>query len=139
MSREDEHETIAQLEHCLSELRPTLRSSTYIFATVTPGELANFNDSIIATFREAEGISVIVEEDAARKAGLPTGPCFRCITLQVYSSLEAVGLTAIVATALSDAGISANVVAATHHDHVFVPAVRAEEALAILRGLSKDT
>jgi hypothetical protein len=50
----------------------------------------------------------------------------------VHSSLEAVGLTAAVAGALTAAGISANVVAAFHHDHVFVPADRAEAAMAQL-------
>ena len=53
----------------------------------------------------------------------------------MHSSLEAVGLTAAVAAALAEAGISANVVAAFHHDHVFVPAERAEEALDCLRRL----
>jgi hypothetical protein len=57
------------------------------------------------------------------------------ITLRVHSSLAAVGLTAAVAAALSDHGISANVVAAYCHDHIFVPADRAEEALAALRSL----
>ena len=51
------------------------------------------------------------------------------------SSLEAVGLTAAVAGALAAEGISANVVAAFHHDHVFVPAGRAAEAMACLARL----
>jgi hypothetical protein len=54
----------------------------------------------------------------------------------VHSSLEAVGLTAAVAAVLAAAGISANLVAAFHHDHVFVPADRAGEALDRLRRLS---
>ena len=53
----------------------------------------------------------------------------------MQSSLEAVGLTAAVAAALTEAGISANVVAAFHHDHVFVPAGRVDEALDCLRRL----
>ena len=59
-------------------------------------------------------------------------PAFRRITLGVQSSLEAVGLTAAVAGALTAVGISANVVAAFHHDHVFVPAERAADAMARL-------
>ena len=59
------------------------------------------------------------------------------ITLGVQSSLAAIGLTARVAEALAARGISANMVAAFHHDHVFVPWERREEALALLRGLSE--
>ena len=56
----------------------------------------------------------------------------------VHSSLAAVGLTAAVAAALADHGISANVVAAFYHDHIFVPAERAEEALAALRAIQRS-
>lgn len=59
------------------------------------------------------------------------------VTLQVHSSLAAVGLTARIATVLAEAGISANMVAAFHHDHVFVPWGRRAEALKILENLSK--
>ena len=61
----------------------------------------------------------------------------RRITLTVHSSLEAVGLTAAVATCLAQAGISANVVAAYHHDHVFVPEADAETAVQALRQLQQ--
>ena len=57
------------------------------------------------------------------------------ITLNVYSALDGVGLTAAVATALARAGIACNMVAALNHDHVFVPIERAQEALAVLLAL----
>jgi hypothetical protein len=60
-----------------------------------------------------------------------------CLTLTVHSALDGVGLTAAVASALADEGIPCNMVAAFHHDHVFVPEERAEEALAILRALAQ--
>jgi len=63
----------------------------------------------------------------------PTGEWAR-ISLGVHSSLEAVGLTAILSARLAEAGISANIVAALHHDHIFVPWDRRDEALAALRG-----
>jgi hypothetical protein len=46
--------------------------------------------------------------------------------------LDGVGLTGAVASALSDAAIPCNVVAAFHHDHLFVPADLAEAALHVL-------
>ena len=83
-------------------------------------------------FREAEGVSVLVPAEPGSDGAMAQ------ITLQVYSALDGVGLTAAVATALAAVGIPANVVAATHHDHVFVPEAQAEQALAVLKALSHD-
>ena len=80
-----------------------------------------------ALIREAEGVTVI-----------RPGSGWARITLGIHSSLAAIGLTARVAGTLADAGMSANMVAAFHHDHVFVPWERRDEALAILRGLSES-
>ena len=63
---------------------------------------------------------------------------FCCITLQVHSSLEAVGLTAVFSTRLAERGISANVVAGYYHDHIFVQSDYAETALDALRKLSQE-
>jgi hypothetical protein len=73
----------------------------------------------------------------ARKSSLNTDQPMRCITLNVYSALDGVGLTAAVATVLGDADIPCNMVAAFHHDHVFVPADMAERALAVLVELQR--
>lgn len=78
-----------------------------------------------ALIREAEGVTVI-----------RPGTGWARITLGVHSGLAAIGLTARVAEALAGQGVSANMVAAFHHDHVFVPWARRNDALAILRGLS---
>ncbi len=86
-------------------------------------------------FREAEGVSLILERGAARAAGFPVEAPMALITLNVYSALDGVGLTAAVATALARAGIACNMVAALNHDHVFVPIERAQEALAVLLAL----
>lgn len=83
---------------------------------------------------EAEGLSLIVPLDAAPKGALP----MRCITLQVHSSLEGVGLTAAVSAALAQAGIPANMVAGYYHDHVYVPSADADRALKVLKRLQKD-
>jgi hypothetical protein len=49
-----------------------------------------------------------------------------------------VGLTAAVATALARENISCNVVAAYHHDHLFVAQTDAERALGALLALSAE-
>ena len=121
------------LARLLAGLAPGLDPDPWVFVThpaPLPPQVAP-----LMTFREEEGLTAILSPGDARALGLPEQPVFRHITLRVHSSLEAVGLTAAVAAALTAAGISANVVAAFHHDHVFVPAGRAEAALACLRAL----
>ncbi len=54
----------------------------------------------------------------------------------MHSSLEAVGLTAAVSAALTEAKISCNVLAGFHHDHLLVPVADAERALEVLHELS---
>ena len=124
---------ITDLDVLLREMRPDLRSGEYVYCTIAANGSVDWRAlSPLATFREDEGVTLILERAAADKAGLSYGPVMRCITLTVHSALEAVGLTAAVAVALTRHGISANVVAAYHHDHIFVPAQDAERALAAL-------
>ncbi len=86
----------------------------------------------IGWFAEAEGQTLIATADTLANAGFEQPGGWARITLTVHSSLEAVGLTAVIATALAREGISANVVAAFYHDHVFVPWNRRYDAIAIL-------
>ena len=72
----------------------------------------------------------------AENAGLQFEGSFCQITLNVHSSLEAVGLTAAVSAKLSAQGISANVIAAYYHDHIFVQSAKAEMALLALQEFS---
>ena len=80
---------------------------------------------------------MVLEESTAVRAGLSFSGTFRQITLTVHSSLEAVGLTAAVASKLADRGISANVIAAYYHDHIFVQSDMAVSALKALSELEK--
>ncbi len=82
-------------------------------------------------------MSLILEREEARRLGYEDDLPMRCLTLEVHSALDGVGLTAAVAAALADEGIACNIVAAFHHDHVFVPAARAAEALRCLRALAE--
>lgn len=90
----------------------------------------------VATVLEPEGLSVVVGRSEADRLGFDTTHAYRWITLRVHSSLDAVGLTAAVAAALTENGISCNVMAGAFHDHLFVPAARLEDALVALKQLS---
>lgn len=125
---------VSDLPQLLRTLEPVLNPGVFAFCSV-PFDADLSDLAPLATFREEEGLTVIVPEDAAMAAGLQ--PLLRCawITLKVHSDLQAVGLTAAFSRALGDAGISCNVVAAAFHDHIFVPAERAAEAVACLKSL----
>jgi hypothetical protein len=92
--------------------------------------------AVIATIREAEGLTLYVDLAAAEAAGLPVAFRAAWITMSVNSALDAVGFTAAFAGALAQAGIACNVLAGARHDHLFVPIAQAEAAMAALRGLS---
>jgi hypothetical protein len=85
--------------------------------------------------REDEGLTLVLSQSEADREGLAYEAPQAWITLRVHSSLAAVGMTAAVSTALTEAGISCNVVAAFHHDHIFVPLQRGEEAWRVLGSL----
>ncbi len=90
----------------------------------------------LASFVEKEGLALIIPIGTAERAQLVYESTFKQITLTVHSSLEAVGLTAAIATKMESCGISANVVAAYYHDHIFVQTEKADAALAALKELS---
>ncbi|MBP1873668.1 hypothetical protein J2Z19_003387 [Ensifer adhaerens] len=125
------------LAKLLATMAPVLFPQTYVYCTVPHDEAQRYMTlEPLATYREDEGVTLILERPAADAADLSYGPLLARITLNVHSALEAVGLTAAVATALTREGISANVVAAYYHDHIFVPEADAERALEALRALS---
>ncbi|TQV73654.1 ACT domain-containing protein [Aliikangiella marina] len=124
------------LAKLLKNMSPSLDPEIYIFACVATDQIAQvFPHKPLATFQEHEGTTVILAKGSAEQLNINFDADYRRITLQVHSSLEAVGLTAAVSTRLADNMISANVVAAFYHDHIFVPANDAEKALLLLEEL----
>jgi hypothetical protein len=128
---------ISDLSELLKSLEPALNPGTFVYATLERHQDIGLGD-IVALVREPEGVSVVVDEKRAASLGLKAA--FRCawITLTVASDLQAVGLTAAFASALSSAGVSCNVVAGANHDHIFVPADLALAAMDVLRRLQKS-
>lgn len=123
------------LAQLLRTLEPVLRDGEFVYATVVavPAGLP-----VEATVREPEGLTIVVRRDAADIHGIRYDYVAAWITLTVHSSLEAVGLTAAFATALGREGISCNVLAGHHHDHILVGTADAERAMDVLRALAED-
>ncbi|WP_028239721.1 ACT domain-containing protein [Stutzerimonas azotifigens] len=123
------------LDRLLAGMSPCLQPGTYVFCTV-PESQPFEPRAIVASIREREGLSLVLGQADADRLGLDYDYLACWITLQVHSSLAAVGLTAAVSGALAEAGISCNLVAGYHHDHLFVPQAEGERALAVLRQLA---
>ena len=126
---------IQDLQTLLSSMEPYLHDGEYLFCSIPPGTPVPAGCHPVATMLETAGTTLVLPLDEAERAGLAGS--FRCswITLSVASALDAVGLTAAFATALTQDGISCNVIAGFHHDHLFVPTGSAQAAISALRAL----
>jgi len=115
-------------------MNPILNVGEYVFVTLadaTYGNASHLNP--LASFMEPEGLTLIIPRERADAETVDYDETFRMISLQVHSSLSAVGLTATVSRQLAKEGVSANIVAAYFHDHIFVPSHRADDAMLALQ------
>lgn len=117
---------VSDLAGMLAGMAPVLNADPWQFLVVE-GALP---DDPFALIREDEGITAII-------AGAGEGAAFARITLMVHSALDGVGLTAAVSGILAESGIACNIIAGFHHDHLFVPWERRDEALALLQRLAQ--
>lgn len=121
------------LHTLLAGMHPELREGEFVYVLWPHGKpLAG---AVAAAVREAEGLTVVLPRADADSEGLPYDFVAAWITLQVHSSLEAIGLTAAVSAALTEAKISCNVLAGFHHDHLLVPVADTDRALEVLHEL----
>ena len=88
------------------------------------------------TFKEKEGITLILYRKDAEVNSIKYEGVWALITMTVHSDLAAVGFLARLAAALAKEGISVNAVSAFYHDHLFVPKEKSKEAMKVLQKLS---
>lgn len=120
-------------------MTPILLKDQYVFTCLKPSELVKLSKlNPMGTFQEKEGLTAILLKQQADGSAIQYSGVFKCITLSVHSSLEAVGLTAAVSSKLAEHNISANVVAAYYHDHIFVGEGDADQAMKALLELSQQ-
>lgn len=125
---------MVDLEQSLASLEPRIEG-TYVFHSVDsvpPGANA------FAEIREQEGITLVLSQEDSKRIGLPSAAPFVRISLGAYTSLNAVGITATIAQTLASRDVPCNVIAGFHHDHLFVPAPQAAEAMRLLDSLSNQ-
>jgi len=123
---------ITNLDVLLQSMEPELRPGEFVFCTFLEQQ------SLDATlsFQEKEGWTYIVKREKADELKISYSAVWAMITLNVHSSLEAVGFLAALTPDLAAAGISVNVVSAFYHDHLFVPVEKKDLTLSILRKIS---
>lgn len=125
------------LEHILKNLKPVLHPGKYVFTSQSSDKSVPI-ESVIGTFTEKEGTTLILSLENAVKLGMNYEYVAAWITLEVHSSLEAIGLTAVFSNALASHQISCNVIAGFYHDHLFVDYTDGPKAVEILKELSKN-
>ncbi|MEL6289861.1 MAG: ACT domain-containing protein [Pseudomonadota bacterium] len=123
------------LARLLATTRVSVAPETYVFATTTE----QVNIAALAprmVFEEAEGTTLVVAEEVARRHRLPATFPSRMLTLDVHSALAAVGYMAAISRVLADAGIPSNPVAGYFHDHLFIPLDRMDDAVRVIEALA---
>ena len=125
------------LAKLIANMEPVLNEGEYVFTTVK-----NINsiprEITICEIKEKEGVTVILAKKEAEVLGLSFEYVAAWITLNIHSSLEAVGLTAAFATELGKNNISCNVVAGYYHDHIFVDIKDKDKAVRVLKAMSES-
>jgi hypothetical protein len=122
----------------LAGMTPVLTEGEFVFCSINETDvIGRAMPMALGSFKEVEGLTVILARADAKALGFDDALPMRRITLEVFSALDGVGLTAGVAAALAAENSPCNMIAAYHHDHVFVPAAMAERAIAVLRELQQ--
>lgn len=127
------HEPDPALAAVLADLRTSVRTGAYVLVSLSDGATPTAEASIV----EDEGVTHVVARDLADERGWDYDYVAGWITLEVRTELHLVGLTAAVSTALATRGISCNVLAGRHHDHLLVPLDRVDDALLALDHLRR--
>lgn len=124
------------LDALIKSLSAVLVEGVFVFVTV-PHDHQPLKTEPRMVFKEAEGTTYILLKSDAEMLGLAYEfPC-RMITLNIHSSLEAVGFMARIATELAKHDMGVNPVSGFFHDHLFVPEGRENDAMGVLKALSQ--
>ena len=118
----------------MRDLNPDLLPGSFVYVSLPETGVGDV--TVHATVLEPEGMSGVMKQDDADRLGLDYDYVAGWITLRIDSSAAEVGITALFSVALAEAGISCNVIAGIRHDHLLVPADRADEAMSLLAELS---
>ncbi len=120
------------LDKLIKNMQPVLEEEELVFCTLPPEQAEDYLLICQGYYIEREGVTVIISRHLAEINKLPFELVFKRITLNVHSSLAAVGFLARITEVLAAQGLSVNVVSAYYHDHLYLQAHQAEDALNTL-------
>ena len=123
------------LPNILNNLQPELLTEDYVFITSDDNPNSENELDPIATFKEKEGVTLVITQERAQGNNLQYNSVFSCISLGVHSSLTSVGLIAAISKSLSDNGIACNVFSGYFHDHIFVQKSLSTRALEVINNI----
>ena len=126
------HEPESDRDYLLKNMQPVLDDHQLVFCSLPPEKAEEYLTVCQGFYNEREGVTVIIDKHMADLYQLPYELVFKRITLNVYSSLGAVGFLSRVAEILAAQGISVNVISAYYHDHLYVQSSQAKQALETL-------
>lgn len=121
----------------IRNMSPVLQTGEFVFSTVKNTDHIPREDSI-GEFKEPEGVTIIIDRKKAEHLNLSYEYIASWITLEIHSSLDAVGLTAIFSAELAKHKISCNVIAGYYHDHIFVDKKDENKVITVLKKLSEN-
>ena len=125
------------LQVLLRNMQP-VRHGEYAFCVLDDAAYKALTARPLATFQEQEGLTVILPQAEADRLGLAYSYVGTLITLNVHSSLNAVGFLAKITAKLADNGLSLNAFSPVYHDHIFVRPEDAERTMGLLLELSRE-
>lgn len=83
----------------------------------------------------SDTVTVVCDTEALNRHGWSSAFTAAWLTIDVHTSMEALGLTAAMSAALDAEHLPCNVLAGFHHDHLLVPVGEADRAVDCLLSL----
>jgi uncharacterized protein len=130
-----------ELSTLIKSMNPVLATETFVWVTfpsVTNEVLASLLPVADMLFREQEGWTAILPRAAADERHLDYVFPSKKITLNVHSSLEAVGFIAAISARLTAMNIGSNPVSAYFHDHLYIPEGKEETVIKALQTMAAE-
>ena len=122
----------SDLDKLIKNMDPVLEDEELVFCSLPPEEAEDYLMICQGYYVEREGVTVIISRHLADINSLEYDMIFKRITLNVHSSMAAVGFLARITEVLAAQGFSVNVVSGYFHDHLYLQSVQAEDALNTL-------
>jgi hypothetical protein len=128
----------SDLDRLIRGMQPVLEDEELVFCSLPLDQGQSYFPICQGYYNEREGVTIIIGRQLADLDGLPYDFVFKRITLNVHSSLGAVGFLAKVTAVLAAQGMSVNVISAFYHDHLYIQSHQAQMAIDTLRQWQND-